>query len=271
MKKLSNGAIFLIVCGCLFVFGAALAIGGYLAGGSSYFETDIPEAPPKVTSFEDYEFSSIESTGAVDLEIVGSKYYLDALDEHDITDISPETGRVIIISPQDKELPEIKTMGDKLEINAGKDDTQFSVGNLKIYETTVIVLAGDELDEIKVSSSACNADVRGVKFNSADLGMNAGDADLKDVVSGGLKVYTDAGEISVSGELHGTTDLFTDAGDIDVYVSYDPRTYSMDLKTGAGTISIEDKEMDGDSYTQTRSDEMLRLKTDAGDIEIERK
>lgn len=271
MKKFSNGAKFLIVCGCLFVIGAALAIGGFLAGGSSAFDQNIPEAVRSETTHSDYEFSSIESTGALDLEIVGSKYYYDALDDHDISDISPETGRVIVISPQGEDAPDIKADGGTLVINGGSQNKQLSVGDLSIYKTTVIVFAGDALDSIRVSSEACDTDIKGVKFGNAGIGLNAGDVDLEDVISGGIKVANDAGEISVSGDLSGLTDLYTAAGDIEVSPVVDPRSYSMDLHADAGTISIEDEDDDSGSYSQTRGDDMLKLKTDAGDIDIEMK
>ena len=70
----------------------------------------------------DYEFSSIEATGDADFVIVGSRYYDEALDDADISNIKAKAGKVVVIYDKSKDAPEVRTDGSKLVIDAGKGD-----------------------------------------------------------------------------------------------------------------------------------------------------
>lgn len=267
MKNLSKGTQFLIGCAIVFALGAALTLAGYIAGGLKALDDKTTAAPDMTTTEEVYEFSSIESTGYLDLEIAGPKYYDEMLEDHEIRDFTAEPGKVIVISRTDSKAPEVSTDGGRLIINGGGE----SFTSLGVHNPTVIVFCGEgELESIKVSSGSCDADINGVSFKNAELEMNAGDVGFRDVVSGGIKVDSEAGEIRASGMLKGMTDLHTDAGDIEVDTFDGIRTYTIDASTGAGEISIGDEENDfeGIVYKQEGGDNTLKLRTDAGDIEI---
>lgn len=267
MKKMSNGAKFLIACAVVFVLGAILAIGGAMAGGTEYFDNDTKKMPDTETSSYDFSFSSIEATGCTDIRLVGTRYYDEVLEDFEITDIEPQKGRVIVIRQVDKDVPEVEADGETLKINGGS--AEFALGDFDLFEPTVIVFCGDEeLKSIKVSSGESDIEAKGVKFAAADIGLNAGDAEFKDVVSGGIKVEDDAGDIIVSGMLNGTTDLHTEAGDIEVDVADGIRSYTIDIRADAGSIEVGEQEIEGTTFTQEGGDRVLKLSSKAGEIEL---
>jgi hypothetical protein len=267
MKKMSNGAKFLLACAAVFVLGAILAIVGALTGGTEYFDNDTKKMPDTETSSYDLSFNSIEATGCTDVILVGTRYYDEVLEDHEINGIEPQKGRVIVIRQVDKDVPEVKAEGDTLKINGGS--TEFALGDFDLFEPTVIVFCGDdELKSIKVSSEASDIEVKGVKFAAADIGLNSGDAEFKDVVSGGIKVEDDAGDIMVSGMLNGTTDIHTEAGDVEVNVADGIRSYTIDIRADAGSIEVGEQEIEGTTFTQEGGDRVLKLISNAGEIEV---
>ena len=162
----------------------------------------------------------------------------------------------------------MKTDGDTLVIDAGKGDNEIHF-NDNYFEPKVIVFCGDEeLGSVIVSSEACDLEMMGVSFKTADLGMNAGDIDLKDIISGGLKIETDAGDIDIAGVLKGSTDVKSDAGSVEIDVFNGIAAYTMDLQSDAGEIKVGEDEIDGTSYTQKGGKDSITAGTDAGDIEI---
>ena len=276
MKNMSRTAKFFLICAVIFTLGLVLTVGGCAAGGIAGIEKavdgnewSVNTDPVDVGTIEDdFEFSSIEATGDADFVIVGSKYYEDALDDADIEDIEAKAGKVVVIYDKSKKAPEVRTDGDRLVIEAGKGDNNIYFSE-EYFGPKVIVFCDDkELESISVSSSACDLDIKGVSFKKADLGMNAGDVDLKDIISGGLKVGSDAGEIDIAGVLKGSTEVKTDAGSINIDVFNGITSYTMDLHTDAGELSIGDEEVDGGDYSQKGGDDSITARTDAGDINI---
>lgn len=276
MKNMSKIAKFFLICAVVFTLGLVLTVGGCAAGGPAGIEKavdgnewSINTDPVETEVIEkDYEFSSIEATGEADFVIVGSKYYQDALGDADISGIDAKAGKVVVIYDKSKDAPEVKTDGSRLVVDAGKADNRIYLSD-EYFGPTVIVFCDDkELDSIKVSSSSCDLDIKGVSFKTADLGMNAGDVDLKDVTSGGLKVISDAGDIDIAGVLKGSTDVKTDAGSIEIDVFNGLTAYTMDLHADAGELRVGDEEIDGGDYTQKGGDDSITARTDAGDINI---
>ena len=276
MKNMSKTARFFLICAMIFTLGLVLTVGGCAAGGIAGIEKAVDGGkwtmdgePVETKTIEnDYEFSSIEATGEADFVIVGSKYYEDALDDHGISGVEAKVGRVVVVYDKSKTAPEVKADGGRLIIDAGKGENEIHFSE-NWFEPTVIVFCDDkELGSVSVSSSACDLEMKGVSFKTADLGMNAGDVDLKDIISGGLKVEADAGDIGIAGVLRGVTDVSTDAGSIEIDVFNGTRAYTMDLHTDAGEIKVGEDEIDGTSYTQKGGDDSITVRTDAGDIEI---
>ena len=276
MKNMSKTAKFFLICAVIFTLGLVLTVGGCAAGGVAGIEKAVDGSewsvntdPVDVGTIEkDFEFSSIEATGEADFVIVGSKYYKDALEDGDVSGIEAKAGKVVVIYDKSKDAPEVRTDGDRLVIEAGKKDNNIYFSE-NYFGPKVIVFCDDkELESISVSSSACDIDIKGVSFKTADLGMNAGDVDLKDIISGGLKVVSDAGDIEIAGVLKGSTDVKTDAGSIEIDVFNGITAYTMDLHTDAGELRVGDDEMDGGDYTQKGGDDSITVRTDAGDISI---
>lgn len=267
MKNMSNGAKFLIGCAAVFVLGAILTVGGVMAGGTDYFAEEVTKAPETETGSYEFSFKSVEATGSMDLVLVGSKYYDDVLDDYGIADTEPKAGKVIVIRKEDEEMPEVNSDGDKLVINGGANS--FKIGEVDLFEPTVIVFCGDdELKSVKVSSEAADVIAKGVKFKTADIGLNAGEVEFRDVVSGGIRVDDNAGDIEVSGMLNGTTDLHTDAGEIDVDTADGIKSYTIDIRTDTGSIDVGEDEIKGTTFSQKGGDRILKLSSDAGDIEV---
>lgn len=275
MKNMSNIGKFFVICAIIFTFGLVLTVGGCAAGGTAGIEKavdgrewSVNTDPVETDTIEDdYEFSSIEATGEADLVFIGSKYYKEVLDDEELSGIEPKAGKVVVVYDKSKNAPEVKTEGKTLIIDAGKDNHVYLSD--RFNGPTVIVFCSDEeLESIKVSSAACDLDIKGVSFRSADLGLNAGDVDLKDIISSGLKVAADAGDIEIAGVLKGVTDVRAEAGSVDIDVFNGIASYTMDVRAEAGDINIGEEEIDGTSYTQKGGEDTIRVRADAGDIDI---
>ena len=276
MKNMSKTAKFFLTCAAAFTLGLVLTIGGCAAGGMKGIEKAVDgsgwnistDPASAVTVENDYEFSSIEATGEADLVIAGSRYYDEALDELEARGIEAKAGKVVVVYDSSREEPEVRTEGTKLVIDAGKGDNTVHFSD-EFFGPKVIVFCGDkELESVSVSSSACDLDIMGVSFKTADIGMNTGDVDLKDITSSGLKVEADAGDIEIAGVLKGGTEVKSDAGSIEIDVFNDISSYTMDLHTDAGEIKLGEDEIDGTSYTQKGGKDSITARTDAGDIEV---
>lgn len=286
---MTSKAKFFITCAVVFVIGFALASAGVALGGISDL-TDSAKNPNLAVIENDYEFASIESTGEIDLRIVGSRYYDEVLKGSELTGIKSKAGRVIVIYDKDQRVPEVSADGRKLSINGGSQGIHFNINPFKQnYSPTVIVLCKDEeLDSVNVSSAAGDIDIKGVDFKTSDIGLNAGDIEIKEasfsninigsdsgdvkmdgITSGGIKVECDAGDIELSGKLEGITDVYSDAGDIDADISGSLKDYTIDLHTEAGDILLGKSEINGGSYSQKGGKDKLKLETDAGDIELD--
>ena len=275
MKNMSKTGKFFVICAVLFALGLVLTIGGCAAGGAAGIqkavdggEWSVNTDPVDTAIIEnDYEFSSIEATGEADFIFVGSRYYSDAVRDYILTDTDAKAGKVVVIYDRSKQAPEVKTEGDRLVIDAGKGNHVYLSDSF--HGPKVIVFCGDEeLESVKISSSACDLDMKGISFKTADLGMNAGDVDMKDITSGGLKIIADAGDIEIAGVLKGTTDVRADGGDIDIDVSGDLASYTLDVHAEAGDLKIGKEEIDGGSYTQKGGEDTIKVRADAGDIDI---
>lgn len=275
MKNMSNIGKFFVIWAIIFTLGLVLTVAGCVAGGPDGIEkaVDGRERPVNSDPVEtdiienDYEFSSIEATGEADFIFVGSKYYDEALDDEDLSGIEPKAGKAVVIYDKSRTAPEVKTEDGRLVIDAGKDDHVYLGNNFN--GPTVIVFCDDkELESVKVSSGACDLDIKGVSFKAADLGMNAGDVELKDVVSGGLKIVADAGDIEIAGVLKGATDVRAEAGSVDIDVFNGIKSYTMDLRAEAGDINVGEEDIDGTSYTQKGGKDTIKVRADAGDIDI---
>ena len=275
MKNMSKTGKFFVTCAVMFALGLVLTAGGCTAGGVAGIRKAVDggewsgNSDPVDTAVmeNDYEFSSIEATGAADFIFVGSRYYSDAVRDYILTDTDARAGKVVVIYDKSKKAPEVKTEGDRLVIDAGKDNNVHLNDNF--YGPKVIVFCSDEeLESIKLSSEACDLDMKGISFKTADLEMSAGDVDLKDITSGGLKIVADAGDIDVSGDLKGITEVRADAGDIDIDVLGGIMDYTMDVHAEAGDLTVGGKDINGGSYTQKGGDDTIKVRADAGDIDI---
>lgn len=272
MKNMSKTAKFFVICAVVFTLGLVLTIGGCAAGGIAGIQEAVdgrlPDNGPAETEMTegDYEFSSIEASGDADFVFVGSKYYSRILDDKDITGSEAKTGKVITVYEKGHAAPEIKTEDGKLIINADVDnEVHFS----ELFEPTVIVFCDDkELESVSVKSSACDLEMKGVSFRNANIEMNAGDVELTDIISGGLRVVTDAGDTNIAGVLRGITDVDSDAGSIEINVFTGIRGYTMELHADAGDIKVGADEIDGNDFKQEGGADVIKVKTDAGDIEI---
>ena len=272
MKNMSKTAKFFVICAVVFTLGLVLTIGGCAAGGIAGIQEAVdgrlPDNGPAETEMieGDYEFSSIEASGDADFVFVGSKYYSGILDDKDIIGSEAKTGKVITVYEKGHAAPEIKTEDGKLIINADVDnEVHFS----ELFEPTVIVFCDDkELESLSVKSSACDLEMKGVSFRNANIEMNAGDVELTDIISGGLRVVTDAGDTNIAGVLRGITDVDSDAGSIEINVFTGIRGYTMELHADAGDIKVGADEIDGNDFKQEGGADVIKVKTDAGDIEI---
>ena len=266
---MSKSIKFLIACGVIFVLGAAICVAGYAAGGADQLKSGSVNAVETSTGFDDYEFDSIEITGYVDVEIAGSRYYSDALEDVDFSGDDAKAGRVVVISDRNKEAPEVSVAGSTLKINGGSDDSGISLPPESLFVPTVIVFCDDkELKSITASSAYYDIEVKGVSFADADIQTNYGDVEIKDVVSGGITIDSDAGNTEVSGVLNGVTDIRSAAGDIEVKVFSGLADYTMELSTEAGEIEVGENDC-GNRYSQKGGDKTLKLSTEAGSIEVD--
>ena len=272
MKDMSKTAKFFVICAVVFTLGLVLTIGGCAAGGITGIQEAVDgritnNGPAETEMTEgDYEFSSVEVSGDADFVLVGSKYYDGILDDKDITGAEAKTGKVIAVYEKGKAAPEIKTEDGKLIINA---DTDNEVHFNELFEPTVIIFCDDkELESVSVKSSACDLEMRGVSFRTANIEMNAGDVELKDIISGGLRIVSDAGDTEISGVLRGITDVDSDAGSIEINVFTGIRGYTMELHADAGDIKVGEDEIDGNDFKQQGGVDVIKVRTDAGDIEI---
>ena len=254
MKNMSKTAKFFVICAVVFTLGLVLTIGGCAAGGITGIQEAVDgritnNGPAETDMIEsDYEFSSVEVSGDADFVLVGSKYYDGILDDKDITGAEAKTGKVIAVYEKGKAAPEIKTEDGKLIINA---DTDNEVHFSELFEPTVIIFCDDkELESVSVKSSACDLEMRGVSFRTANIEMNAGDVELKDIISGGLRIVSDAGDTEISGVLRGITDVDSDAGSIEINVFTGIRGYTMELHADAGDIKVGEDEIDGNDFKQ---------------------
>lgn len=272
MKNMSKTVKFFVICAVVFTLGLVLTIGGCAAGGIAGIQEAVdgrlPDNGPAETEMieGDYEFSSIEASGDADFVFVGSKYYSGILDDKDIIGSEAKTGKVITVYEKGHAAPEIKTEDGKLIINADVDnEVHFS----ELFEPTVIVFCDDkELESVSVKSSACDLEMKGVSFRNANIEMNAGDVELTDIISGGLRVVSDAGDTNIAGVLRGITDVDSDAGSIEINVFTGIRGYTMELHADAGDIKVGADEIDGNDFRQEGGADVIKVKTDAGDIEI---
>ena len=272
MKNMSKTAKFFVICAVVFTLGLVLTIGGCAAGGIAGIQEAVdgrlPDNGPAETEMTegDYEFSSIEASGDANFVFVGSKYYSRILDDKDITGSEAKTGKVIAVYEKGHAAPEIKTEDGKLIINADVDN---EVHLSELFEPTVIVFCDDkELESVSVKSSACDLEMKGVSFRNANIEMNAGDVELTDIISGGLRIVTDAGDTNIAGVLRGITDVDSDAGSIEINVFTGIRGYTMELHADAGDIKVGADEIDGNDFKQEGGADVIKVKTDAGDIEI---
>ena len=277
MKNMSKSGKFLLICAIVFTLGLVMTIGGCVAGGPDGIKEaarknglTIDGEPAEIeVSESDFEFSSIQATGEADFEFVGSKYYNEVLSDHELGNIEAKAGKVIIISAKDRKAPAARTEGGTLVIDREKEEGIDISLSERLYEPTVIVFCEDkELESVSVSSDACDLEMKGVSFKTADIGMNAGDIDLKDVISGGIKIISDAGDVSISGVLRGMTDVGCDAGSVEINVFTGTKGYTMDLRADAGEIKVGEEETDGGEFRQDGGKDVIRVSTDAGDIEI---
>lgn len=272
-----KGLKVLIACAGVFVLGLVMTVAGYATGGVNglqkvaedhdWISTDPAEL--SITE-QEYEFDSIESTGPVDLEIVGARYYKKVLADYDLEDIDAKSGKVIVICDKEKDEPAVKVKDGKLIVEAVPRDDKPAINlNSNYWGPTVIVLCSDkELESIKISSSACDVDLSGVAFKKADIGTNAGDIEAEGITSKGLKIMCDAGDVEVQGDLKGLTEITCEAGDIEVDTADGLATYRMDLHADAGDIEVGEIEIEGVNYTQKGGKDFLKLKTQAGSIEV---
>ncbi len=272
-----KGLKVLIACAGVLVLGIVMTAAGYASGGMDGLQKVaedhdwISVDPAELTTTEqEYEFDSIESTGPVDLEIAGARYYKKVLADYDLEDIDAKAGKVIVICDKDKDEPSVKVKEGKLIVEAVPRDDKPSISlNSEYWGPTVIVLCSDkELESIKISSSACDVDLSGVAFKKADIGTNAGDIDAEGITSKGLKIMCDAGDVEVQGDLKGLTEITCEAGDIEVDTADGLVMYRMDLHADAGDIEVGEIEIEGVNYTQKGGKDFLKLKTQAGSIEV---
>ena len=261
---------FFTVCIAVFVLGAVLTIAGIAAGGAEYLKENgyaisggEVAAERKVDQM-DMEFDSVEASGNIDIEIVGSRYYNDVLADHELKgDIEAEGGKVVIISDEGKEVPTVKTDGKKLVIGAPDEYAS------RIYCPTVIVFCSeDPLRSINVDSVWCDLDISGVNFDNALINLNDGDVDCKGIISGGIDVTITSGDADISGVLNGLTKAELESGDIEIDAFAGLASYSMDISAPAGDIVIGDEIIEGGSYTQKGGEAELNLKSTAGDIKV---
>ena len=272
MKNMSNTAKFFVICAVVFTLGLVLTIGGCAAGGAAgiqdVLDGRIPDNVPAETEMieGDYEFSSIEASGDADFVFVGSKYYNGILADKDIGGAEAKTGKVIAVYEKGKAAPEIKTEDGKLIIDA---DTDNEVHFSELFEPTVIVFCGDrEPESVSVRSAACDLEMKGVSFRTANIEMSAGDVELSDIISGGLNIAADAGDTEISGVLRGITDVDSDAGSVEIDVFTGIRGYTLDLHADAGDIKVGEEEIDGTEFRQEGGADVIKVRADAGDVEI---
>ena len=272
MKNMSKTAKFFVTCAVVFTLGLVLTIGGCAAGGAAgirdIVDGRLPDNGPAETGMieGDYEFSSIEARGDADIVIVSSKYYSGILDDKDIGGVEPLDGKVVVVYDKSRTAPSVKTEEGRLIIDAEPDnEVHFS----NVFEPTVIVFCGSrELESVSVNSGACDLEMKGVSFRTADIDMNAGDVGLRDITSGGLRIEADAGDVEVAGVLKGVTDVHADAGSVEIEAFTGIRGYTMELHADAGDIQVGEDEIDGNDFKQQGGSDVIKVRTDAGDIEI---
>ena len=262
---MTKKAKFFIACAVIFVLGAAMTIVGKAAGGLDYLQNNGIEAADRVVTQNKMEFDSVEVSGTVDIELVGSRYYREVLADYELRgDAAEEIGNIIVITDEGKEVPDVKADDGKLMIDA---PDQYKS---KLYCPTVIIFCSDEaMKSIKVRAPYSDMNISGVSFENADIENDSGDIDCKDIMSNGIRIKSDAGSVDISGVLEGLTDVTAEAGDIEVRTFAGLPSYTMDLSATAGDITIGDKEIEGGSYTQEGGESKLILKTSAGDIKVD--
>ncbi|MDO4869906.1 MAG: DUF4097 family beta strand repeat-containing protein [Bacillota bacterium] len=285
MNKLAK---FFIACGAVFVIGLVMFAAGFAKGGVDGLEKvaadhDWVSAGPgalATVELHDQEFESIESTGVMDVVIVGPDSYEKIVSDYHIEmAVEPKPGTVVAVHGSNIQPPNMKVEGKTLKLNGGEEN-EFEGINLdfssdSVYPAVIVFCPDQELDQIKISSVFSDVELRDISFKQADIRLNAGDVETANIVSQGLTIEGDSGDAEISGELKGQTEIKLEAGDIEVETKDALKNYTMKIKSSAGDIKIGEKEIaeetaEGYSYTSDGGKYTLLLETEMGDIEVNR-
>lgn len=128
----------------------------------------------------------------------------------------------------------------------GKVTVRASAGGIEIKN-----LSG--FDELEAESSAGGIELDGVTVAAATVDSSAGSVEIKDFA--------------------GSLDARSSAGGVDVALRdgiYSEEKFSVDLKTSAGSISVNDRKIKGSEYSFGRGSEyIIKIRASAGSIEFD--
>lgn len=291
MRELSKLAKFFIICAAVFFVGLVCAIGGVVCGGPDGLEQvaeryDWVHYTPgerSVTAQKVDDFHSIEVTGDMDLYIVGKEFYKNAswLADQDMIDGDEldvlGKNKVCVICGDKVEQPEIEVKKGVLKINSGSVDMNGINLNLsdESWYPTILVCAPDEvLESLTVSGETGDVDILGASWKTADIQLNYGDLTVEGVKSGALQAELDAGDMEIQGKLMGRTRVATDAGDIEIDTPLARAEYALKLRTDAGDLEVKETGRSAEVYEggykleEYGGPHKLNVRTFSGDVEV---
>lgn len=287
MNKLAK---FFIICAIVLFVGIGMCLGGIWAGGvngvnkvaDKYDWIDGPPGKFEVAHADALEFDSIETSGEMDVCLIGTEYTgmpdswkIPRRIIGTITAYAPEEGSVFLCYGENVTAPEYAVENGVLTIdsNYGRDGA-ISV-NLTANDGVpkAIVFCGDrELKDITVDGNFCDVVMLGITYENANIGTSDSLVYMECVKSGNLTIDAECTEVELHGEFLGTTEVATTDADVTINTIVNKDQYGLELEAVDGDIEVDNGTVDIEDYPWTYSKKggpnNILIKNNCGEIEI---
>ncbi len=177
-----------------------------------------------------------------------------------------QSGTLTITFPEGTELSMVSVDSDA----AGVYVTRGQIQSLKVDAAMGSVeLTDTAVGSLEVDAAMGNIDLEDSSADTVKLSCRMGSVETDNFVCRArFECEADMGSIELSGDLRGETILDCDLGSVSLDLAGKAAEYGYDLDASLGGVEVDGSDMGGRATAQGPGEDHLRIRTSAGDIEV---
>jgi DUF4097 and DUF4098 domain-containing protein YvlB len=146
-----------------------------------------------------------------------------------------------------------------------------------------------DINYLNLSCDVGNIEIKNCKVNKATLLTYTGNIEVHNIEASKVKSYNDVGNIIISnstikecleasnalgnieidGKLYGNVDIDADLGNVELYIDGKKELYNYKVSCDLGILKIDDKNQSKELEINNKSKNNIKVKCDAGNVELD--